>query len=71
MITQTERQVQWHGEEKEDIMDGIRKCLLRMLFQRLEILAEYEPCKVIQNVYLDVMYDIQEEWMQRNGQGSL
>lgn len=52
-------------------MDGIRKCLLRMLFQRLEILAEYEPCKVIQNVYLDVMYDIQEEWMQRNGQGSL
>lgn len=52
-------------------MGRIRKYLLRMLFRRLEILAEYEPCKAIRDVYLDVMYDIQEEWMQRDSQGFL
>ncbi len=48
----------------------IRKYLMGMLYQRAEILAEYEPSAVIRDVYIDAMYEIQEEWLKRSWQGS-
>ena len=56
--------------KKENIMRIIRKYLMGMLYQRAEILAEYEPSAVIRDVYIDVMYEVQEEWLKRSRQGS-
>lgn len=49
-------------------MNRIRKCPMGMLYQRAEILAEYEPSAVIRDVYIDIIHCIQEERLKRSRQ---
>lgn len=43
-------------------MNRIKKCLMGMLYQRTEILAEYEPGEQIRDAYIEVLNQIHEEW---------